>query len=86
MIYARVILLFFIFAFLGWCTEVAFAACKNGRFVNRGFLNGPVCPIYGFGMVGVAVLLEPLKDNLLLLYLGSAVITTVIEYITGLLL
>lgn len=86
MIYARVILLFFIYAFLGWCTEVAFAACKNGRFVNRGFLNGPVCPIYGFGMVGVAVLLEPLKDNLLLLYLGSAVITTVIEYITGLLL
>ena len=86
MIYARVILLFFIYAFLGWCTEVAFAACKNGRFVNRGFLNGPVCPIYGFGMVGVAVLLESLKDNLLLLYLGSAVITTVIEYITGLLL
>ena len=66
--------------------EVAFAACKNGRFVNRGFLNGHVCPIYGFGMVGVAVLLEPLKDNLLLVYLGSAVITTVIEYITGLLL
>ena len=63
--------------------EVAFAACKSGRFVNRGFLNGPVCPIYGFGMVGVAVLLSPLKDNLLWMYLGSAVITTVIEYITG---
>ncbi len=86
MIYAQTILLFFIYAFLGWCTEVAFAACKNGKFVNRGFLNGPVCPIYGFGMVGVAVLLNPLKDNLLLMYLGSAVLTTVIEYITGLLL
>ena len=81
--YARIILLFFIYAFLGWCMEVAFAACKSGRFVNRGFLNGPVCPIYGFGMVGVAVLLSPLKDNLLWMYLGSAVITTVIEYITG---
>ena len=81
--YARIILLFFIYAFLGWCMEVAFAACKSGRFVNRGFLNGPVCPIYGFGMVGVAVLLSPLKDNLLWMYLGSAMITTVIEYITG---
>ena len=81
--YARIILLFFIYAFLGWCMEVAFAACKSGRFVNRGFLNGPVCPIYGFGMVGVAVLLSPLKDNLLWMYLGSAVITTVIEYITS---
>lgn len=84
--YARIILLFFIYAFLGWGMEVAFAACKSGRFVNRGFLNGPVCPIYGFGMVGVAVLLSPLKDNLLWMYLGSAVITTVIEYITGWLL
>ena len=57
MIYARVILLFFIYAFLGWCTEVAFAACKNGRFVNRGFLNGPVCPIYGYGILMVAAAL-----------------------------
>ena len=86
MIYVRIVLLFFIYAFLGWCTEVAFAACKNGRFVNRGFLNGPVCPIYGFGMVGVAVLLAPLSDNLPALYAGAAVLTTAIEYITGLLL
>ena len=41
--FLRLALLFFIYAFLGWCTEVAFAACKEGRFVNRGFLNGPVC-------------------------------------------
>ena len=39
---------FFIYAFLGWCTEVAFAAFKERRFVNRGFLNGPICPVYGF--------------------------------------
>ena len=38
---------FFIYAFLGWCTEVAFAAFKERRFVNRGFLNGPICPVYG---------------------------------------
>ena len=36
--------IFFVYAFLGWCTEVGYAALRTGRFVNRGFLNGPVCP------------------------------------------
>ena len=74
---------FFLYAFLGWCAEVAFAALKNGRFVNRGFLNGPICPIYGFGLVLVLTCLEPLSHNLLLLYLGSVVLTTVVELFTG---
>ena len=51
-------LYFFIYAILGWCAEVAFAAVKERKFVNRGFLNGPLCPIYGAGVVTVAVLLE----------------------------
>lgn len=74
---------FFIYAFLGWCTEVVFAAVNQGKFVNRGFLNGPVCPIYGFGLVAVVLLLTPLKENLLLLYLGSVVVTSLIELVTG---
>ena len=45
---------FFVYGFLGWCTEVAYAAAKQGKFVNRGFLNGPICPVYGIG-VGVVV-------------------------------
>ena len=44
------ILYFFTYGFFGWCTEVAFAAFKQGKFVNRGFLNGPICPIYGVGV------------------------------------
>ena len=44
------ILYFFVYGFLGWCTEVIFAAFKQHRFVNRGFLNGPICPIYGVGV------------------------------------
>ena len=43
------VLLFFIYSFLGWCVEVAFVAVTSGRIENRGFLNGPVCPIYGCG-------------------------------------
>ena len=61
---SELVLLFFVYGFLGWCTEVAFAAFKSGRFVNRGFLNGPICPIYGFGLIGVVLLLAPLKGNL----------------------
>lgn len=42
---------FVVYSFIGWCTEVCFCSVSTGKFVNRGFLNGPVCPIYGFGMV-----------------------------------
>ena len=78
--------IFFIYAFLGWCTEVSYAATKSGKFVNRGFLNGPWCPIYGFGVVIVLAFLEPLKNNLLLLFLGSVVLTSALEWLTGFLL
>ena len=75
--------IFFAYAFLGWCTEVCYAALVTGRFVNRGFLNGPVCPIYGFGVVIVLLFLEPLKHNLLLLFLGSVLLTSALEWLTG---
>ncbi len=74
---------FFVYAFLGWCTEVSFAALTSGKFVNRGFLNGPVCPIYGCGVVIVLFFLEPLRENTLLLFLGSVVLTSVLEWLTG---
>ena len=78
--------IFFVYAFLGWCTEVSYAATKSGRFVNRGFLNGPWCPIYGFGVVIVLAFLEPLKGNLFLLFVGSVVLTSALEWLTGFLL
>lgn len=65
--------IFVIYAFVGWCCEVAFAAVKSGTFVNRGFLTGPVCPIYGFGMLIVA----------LLLFVGAVVLTSLLELVTG---
>ena len=63
-----ILLYFFVYGFLGWCTEVAFAGVKEGKFVNRGFLNGPICPIYGVGVAVVVSCLDGLKDNLILLY------------------
>lgn len=75
--------IFFLYAFLGWCTEVSYAALRTGKFVNRGFLNGPVCPIYGCGVVVVLAGLEPLKGNFVLLFLGSVVLTSALEWATG---
>ena len=74
---------FFIYAFLGWCVEVSFVAITRGKVVNRGFLNGPVCPIYGVGMVGILYALEPLKDNAIVLFIGGVVICSVLELFTG---
>ena len=72
-----------IYSFLGWCAEVAFAAVRHGRFVNRGFLNGPVCPIYGYGVLCVLLILEPVKSNLVLLFFGSMFFTSAIEFLVG---
>lgn len=82
----KYIWLFFIYAFLGWTTEVIFSTCARGGFENRGFLNGPICPIYGFGVVAVVLCLEPIKDNLLILFAGSVIVTSVLELVTGFLM
>lgn len=58
----------------------------TGRFVNRGLLNGPYCPIYGFGAVIVLACLTPLEDQLSALCLGSVFLTSVLEWLTGFIL
>lgn len=78
--------IFLIYAFIGWTLEVAYAAFRTGSFVNRGFLNGPVCPIYGCGVLLVVIVLNPLRENLLLLFVGSFFLTSAIEFVTGFLL
>lgn len=72
-----------IYSFLGWVTEIIFQTIKEGHFINRGFLRGPVCPIYGFGLLLVIHFLEPLKSNLLILFIGSVIFTTLLELATG---
>ena len=74
---------FFIYAFLGWIAEVVFATLKTGRFVNRGFLNGPVCPIYGVGIAVLVLLFNTIADKWLLLFVCGTVFTSVLEFLTG---
>ena len=56
---------FFLYGFIGWGVEVVYAAVKTHALVNRGFLCGPICPISGFGMVGLiySVSLIPMPDS-----------------------
>ena len=76
-------LLFFVYSFLGWCVEVAFVAVTIGDVENRGFLNGPVCPIYGCGMLGVLMVLTPISEQWFLLFLGGMAICSAVELFGG---
>ena len=82
----ELIAFFFIYGFLGWVSEVAFAAVEKGKFVNRGFLLGPICPIYGVGVVLVTALLHPLLKYPVLEYVLCVVICSAVELITGIVL
>ena len=53
MTYYQIASFFIIYSFIGWCVEVVYQALKRGKVINRGFLNGPVCPVYGFGVLAV---------------------------------
>ncbi len=81
-----IVIYFVLFAIAGYICEVIFAAIVLGKFVNRGFLNGPWYPIYGFGVVIVAICLKPLSKSLLVLFIGSVLLTSVLEYFTGFIL
>lgn len=86
MSFCNILYYFIIYSFLGWSLEVAFQAVVRGKFINRGFLNGPYCPIYGFGIIIVVGALQPINHNLLVLYVGSVILTSLLELFTGFIL
>lgn len=74
---------FFLYAIIGWCLETIYCVYTLGHFEKRGFLFGPLCPIYGYGAIILLVLLQPFKKNNLILFISSAVIFSVFEYLVG---
>ena len=85
----NIVLLFFVYAVFGWCMEVTLKYRQFHRFINRGFLTGPVCPIYGFGAVLITVVvgnLASVESGLIMTFALSFVICGVVEYFTGLVL
>ena len=77
------ILLFFTGAFLGWVMEVVCKLIQFGRFINRGFLIGPYCPIYGFGAVLVTALLTPFSASPPAVFVLAMAVCGTLEYLTS---
>ena len=63
------ILLFFIYSFIGWILEEIYAFYIHKKFINRGFLMGPLCPLYGVGCLALTFVLQRFSNNILLLFL-----------------
>ncbi len=80
------ILWFFIYSFIGWAWETALFTVQERRFVNRGFLNGPFCPIYGFGALLFLSLLAGRFEGILVIFLLAVVLATALEYLTAVIL
>ncbi len=82
--YIEKLFLFFIFySTIGWCIETIGELIKSKKFVNRGFLIGPYCPIYGTGVVLITLLLTHYENDLIALFFLSAILCGTLEYITS---
>ena len=79
----HVFLLFLCYSFIGWAWETALCSTREKRFINRGFLYGPLCPVYGFGGLLIMYLLKPWAHTWIPLFLASMVITSILEYLTS---
>lgn len=75
--------LFIIYSFIGWVMEVFWTLFTDKKLVNRGFLIGPYCPIYGVGCLLLIVLLDRFKYSVLLLFFMSIIICSILEYSTS---
>lgn len=78
----KYILLFFIYAFIGWCIEVVAKIIDDRKFVNRGFLIGPILPIYGIGVL-LILLVTKQSDNFIIVFLKAIGVCSILEYFTS---
>lgn len=79
-------ILFFIYSFLGWIMEVTLTLITDKKFVNRGFLLGPCCPIYGCGCILLNLLLQNYVNNIIVLFILTMFTCSLLEYITSFLM
>jgi uncharacterized membrane protein len=74
---------FFIYSFLGWCIESTIVSVTRRKLINRGFLKGPMLPLYGFGALIILFSTLWAKDNYILVYVCGMISATCLEYVTG---
>ena len=85
-------LFFSVYSMIGWLCESIYCSIPKRRWINRGFLNGPFCPVYGFGALLILAALSPLLGafefplELIVLFFAAVLLTSVLEYATSVLL
>lgn len=77
------ILFFFVYSFLGWCLEVICKLITEKRFINRGILIGPICPIYGYGVLIMTLFFRKYLNNPITLFILIIVSCSILEYFTS---
>ncbi|MGO5115704.1 putative ABC transporter permease [Candidatus Avoscillospira sp. LCP25S3_F1] len=77
------VLFFLVYCFFGWCIESTFVSCRTRKLVNRGFLNGPVIPIYGFGAIAILFATLPVRTHPVAVFFLGMLAASVLEYFTG---
>lgn len=77
------LLFFFIYCFLGWVWESCYVSIKKREWINRGFLHGPMLPIYGSGAIIVLICTIGVRDQIVLTFLFGMTGATILEYVTG---
>ncbi|MFI3209258.1 MAG: putative ABC transporter permease [Eubacteriales bacterium] len=83
MTYVDLVLLLIIYSFLGWCCETVYCSVDQKKFVERGFLTGPFCPIYGFGAIFVLLFLSQSSSSVISVFAIGVLITSTLEYVTS---
>ncbi len=84
--FATLFLCFALYACLGWLCESLYCSLPAGKFCNNALLHGPFSPVYGVGAICTVLAAPRWEPSLLLLFMGSVIVNTAVEYATGLLL
>lgn len=81
--FTTLFLYWIVYSLFGWILETIYCSFLQGHYVERGFLNGPFCPIYGFGALLVLTALDPYIDNIAAVFILGMCFTSILEYITS---
>lgn len=83
MFFIKLFLAFIIYAFIGWILEIIYTYIRTKKVINRGFLIGPYCPIYGMGCILITLLLKKYYDDPIVFAIMSMIICSILEYLTS---
>ncbi len=86
MTFPYLFLVFLFYSVIGYICEIICSSIKQKKLVNRGFLCGPYCPIYGVGSLFILLLLLRFKEDPVIVYILGAIITSALEYVTSFIL